>query len=48
MITTDQLNKPCNSQLAAHPHFLVHAEVRPSGKAIVEVDMMTRPSHWPT
>lgn len=38
MITTDQLTQALERQLAGTPHFLVSAEVRPSGKAIVEVD----------
>ena len=38
MITTSELIGTLERQLAATPHFLVHAEVRPSGKAIVEVD----------
>ncbi len=38
MITTTTLTEALERQLADTPHFLVHAEVRPSGKAIVEVD----------
>ena len=38
MITTEMLRNALEHQLAGTPHFLVHAEVRPSGKAIVEVD----------
>ncbi|HEY0978263.1 MAG TPA: hypothetical protein VGE21_12400 [Flavobacteriales bacterium] len=38
MITTAQLTEALERQLARTPHFLVFAEVRPSGKAIVEVD----------
>lgn len=38
MITTAQLTEALERQLAETPHFLVFAEVRPSGKAIVEVD----------
>ncbi len=38
MITTTELTEVLQRQLADTPHFLVHAEVRPSGKAIVEVD----------
>ena len=38
MITTAMLKEAMERQLADTPHFLVHAEVRPSGKAIVEVD----------
>src|SRR5262245_18684527 len=38
MITTATLTEALERQLAGTPHFLVHAEVRPSGKAIVEVD----------
>jgi ribosome maturation factor RimP len=38
MITTATLKEALERQLADTPHFLVHAEVRPSGKAIVEVD----------
>lgn len=38
MITTQMLTEALERQLAGTLHFLVHAEVRPSGKAIVEVD----------
>lgn len=38
MITTAMLKEALERHLADTPHFLVHAEVRPSGKAIVEVD----------
>lgn len=38
MITTAQLTEALERQLAETPHFLVFCEVRPSGKAIVEVD----------
>ena len=38
MITTQMLTETLERQLAETPHFLVFAEVRPSGKAIVEVD----------
>lgn len=38
MITTAVLTETLERQLAGTPHFLVHAEVRPGGKAIVEVD----------
>lgn len=38
MVTTQMLKEALERQLADTPHFLVHAEVRPSGKAIVEVD----------
>jgi ribosome maturation factor RimP len=38
MITTQSLNEALERQLAETPHFLVFAEVRPSGKAVVEVD----------
>lgn len=38
MITTKMLAEALERQLEGTPHFLVHAEVRPSGKAIVEVD----------
>jgi ribosome maturation factor RimP len=38
MITTERLTEALQRHLAGTPHFLVHAEVRPSGKAIVEVD----------
>jgi ribosome maturation factor RimP len=38
VITTAQLTEALERQLADTPHFLVFAEVRPSGKAIVEVD----------
>lgn len=38
MITTAMLTKALERQLEGTPHFLVFAEVRPSGKAIVEVD----------
>lgn len=38
MITTAALTETLERQLAGTPHFLVFAEVRPSGKAIVEVD----------
>lgn len=38
MITTKMLTDTLERHLEGTPHFLVHAEVRPSGKAIVEVD----------
>jgi len=38
MITTDRLTEALERRLAGTPHFLVFAEVRPTGKAIVEVD----------
>ena len=38
MITTKMLTEALERQLEGTPHFLVFAEVRPSGKAIVEVD----------
>ncbi|MBK7084546.1 MAG: hypothetical protein IPH53_07710 [Flavobacteriales bacterium] len=38
MITTKMLTEALERHLEGTPHFLVHAEVRPSGKAIVEVD----------
>ena len=38
MITTDQLQQALQRQLEGTPHFLVSAEVRPGGKAVVEVD----------
>jgi ribosome maturation factor RimP len=38
MITTTMLTEALQRQLEGTPHFLVFAEVRPSGKAIVEVD----------
>lgn len=38
MITTQELTEALERQLAGTPHFVVHAEVRPGGKAIVEVD----------
>lgn len=38
MITTGQLIEALERQFAGTPRFLVSAEVRPSGKAIVEVD----------
>lgn len=38
MITTESLTKALERRLADTPHFLVFAEVRPTGKAIVEVD----------
>lgn len=38
MITTQELTQALERQLAGTPHFLVFAEVRPSGKAIIEVD----------
>ncbi len=38
MITTDSLTQALERRLAGTPHFLVFAEVRPTGKAIVEVD----------
>jgi ribosome maturation factor RimP len=38
MITTERLTEALQRHLAGTPHFLVHAEVRPTGKAIVEVD----------
>ena len=38
MITTQMLTEALERHLEGTPHFLVHAEVRPSGKAIVEVD----------
>lgn len=38
MITTAMLTEALERQLEGTPHFLVFAEVRPSGKAIVEVD----------
>lgn len=38
MITTAELTQALERQLEGTPHFLVSAEVRPSGKAIVEVD----------
>ena len=38
MITTQELTEALERQLDGTPHFVVRAEVRPSGKAIVEVD----------
>ncbi|MEO5584814.1 MAG: hypothetical protein ABIQ75_05115 [Flavobacteriales bacterium] len=38
MITTDQLQQALQRQLEGTAHFLVSAEVRPGGKAVVEVD----------
>lgn len=38
MITTERLTEALERRLAGTPHFLVFAEVRPTGKAIVEVD----------
>lgn len=38
MITTDQLAQALEQQLHGTPVFVVSAEVRPGGKAIVEVD----------
>lgn len=38
MITTAILTEALERQLAGTPHFLVFAEVRPGGKAIIEVD----------
>jgi ribosome maturation factor RimP len=38
MITTRQLNEALERQLAGTPVFVVAAEVRPNGKAVVEVD----------
>ncbi len=38
MITTKMLTEALERQLEGTPHFLVFAEVRPSGKVIVEVD----------
>lgn len=38
MITTQQLEKALQRQLEGSRHFLVSAEVRPGGKAVVEVD----------
>lgn len=38
MITTQQLQNALRQQLEGTPHFLVGAEVRPGGKAVVEVD----------
>jgi ribosome maturation factor RimP len=38
MITTERLTEALERRLADTPHFLVFAEVRPTGKAIVEVD----------
>jgi ribosome maturation factor RimP len=38
MITTERLIEALERRLADTPHFLVFAEVRPTGKAIVEVD----------
>jgi ribosome maturation factor RimP len=38
MITTAMLTQALERQLEGTPHFLVFAEVRPTGKAIVEVD----------
>ncbi len=38
MITSDQLAQALERQLAGTPVFVVTAEVRPSGKAVVEVD----------
>ena len=38
MITTQMLTEALERQLEGTSHFLVHAEVRPGGKAIVEVD----------
>lgn len=38
MITTAQLQQALQRQLEGTPHFLVSAEVRPGGKAVVEVD----------
>lgn len=38
MITSEQLEQALLKQLEGAPHFLVSAEVRPGGKAVVEVD----------
>ncbi len=38
MITSQQLEIALQRQLEGTPHFLVGAEVRPGGKAVVEVD----------
>lgn len=38
MITSDQLEQALQRHLADTPQFLVSAEVRPGGKAVVEVD----------
>lgn len=38
MITSDQLAQALERQLAGTPVFVVTAEVRPTGKAVVEVD----------
>jgi ribosome maturation factor RimP len=38
MITSDQLAQALERQLAGTPCFVVTAEVRPTGKAVVEVD----------
>ena len=38
MITTERLTEALERRLNGTPHFLVHAEVRPTGKASVEVD----------
>ena len=38
MITSDQLAQALQRHLADTPHFLVSAEVRAGGKALVEVD----------
>ena len=38
MITTDQLQQALQRQLDGTPRFVVSADVRPGGKAVVEVD----------
>jgi ribosome maturation factor RimP len=38
MIDTQRLSQTLERQLAGSPYFVVTAEVRPSGKAIVEID----------
>lgn len=38
MITTDQLQQALQQQLDGTPRFVVSADVRPGGKAVVEVD----------
>ncbi|MBL8000621.1 MAG: hypothetical protein JNL05_01555 [Flavobacteriales bacterium] len=38
MITTERLTEALERRLSGTPHFLVFAEVRPGGKAVVEVD----------
>lgn len=43
MITPEQLEEALQRHLAGTPRFLVSAEVRPGGKAVVEVDHAEKP-----